>query len=291
MILPAGGPQGSILGPILFLLYFNDLEEVLKYSSVITFADDTVLYVGDPSFTNVENNLNEDLEALSNFLNKNQLVINLKKNKTESVLFGTAKRLKACPGELNLNYRNFKIIAASTYKYLGSNLDTSLNMNDNFNCMYKRVSSKLRLLSALKPYLTTTSLKKIYEGIIVPTIIYNCIINLNYSSTQLKKLESIDRRVEKIIGQKNKKTVNEIYQHTVIFVKKCINKDTCENFCNYFQIKSHGVHTRNNSSLLVIPKVRLQFAKSGFFSMGVKIYNVLPLDIRQTDCYSNLKER
>jgi len=108
-------PQGSILGQILFLLYLNDLEDHLQHSKVIKFADDTVIYVADPSFEIVEKKLNEDLEALSKFFDENELIINLKKNKTESVLFGTSKKLKSSPGELDIRYQQTKISATNTY--------------------------------------------------------------------------------------------------------------------------------------------------------------------------------
>jgi len=91
----SGVPQG---------LYFNDLEDHLQHSKVIKFSDDTVIYVADPSFEIVEKKLNEDLEALSKFFDENELIINFKKNKTESVLFGFSKKFKSCPGELDIRY-------------------------------------------------------------------------------------------------------------------------------------------------------------------------------------------
>jgi len=73
-------------------------------------------------------------------------------------------------------------------------------------------------------------------------LLYNCIIDLNFSATLLNKLESIDRRAAKIIGQQQKKTK---FINTVLFMKKCIDKETCENFCDYFQINTHQKQTRN----------------------------------------------
>ena len=187
-------PQGSILGPVLFLLYLNDLEENLIHSRAVLFADDTVLYVADPSFSTIESKLNADLKNLYKYFTENELVINLKKNKTESMLFGTAKRLSSCPDELDLRYHDTKIISTTTYTYLGTTFDKTLNMGENFRVTYRKLSSKLRLLSSLKPCLTKKSLGMIYQGIILPTVLFNCIVNLNYSNTQLTMLESEFRR-------------------------------------------------------------------------------------------------
>ena len=88
----SGVPQGSILDPLLFLLFFNDITDVVKYSKVIKYADDTVLYVADKQTQSIRAKLDEDMELIANWLKENELVINLKKGKTESLLFGTAKR-------------------------------------------------------------------------------------------------------------------------------------------------------------------------------------------------------
>ena len=62
-----GVPQGSILGPLLFLLYFNDFEDYLKHCEVVMFADDTVVYYPNRKIETIENALNEDLAAISDY--------------------------------------------------------------------------------------------------------------------------------------------------------------------------------------------------------------------------------
>ena len=100
-----GVPQGSILGPLLFMIFYNDLRNSILKARLIKFADDTVLFFSDKSFKIIETTLNTELECLYRYLQQNELIINLKKGKTKSMLFGTGKRLSKV-GELNLLFNN-----------------------------------------------------------------------------------------------------------------------------------------------------------------------------------------
>ena len=82
-----GVPQGSILGPVLFVLLINDLEFQLKYRQIILYADDAVIYFADKDISIIQERLNTDLECISNWFSDNNLIVNLKKSKTECMLF------------------------------------------------------------------------------------------------------------------------------------------------------------------------------------------------------------
>ena len=86
-------PQGSILGPLLFLLHFNEVPEMLSCCNVILYADDTVLYFHHKDLHEIEKALTNDLRTLSAWLQDNELLLNMKKGKTEVMLFGTKARL------------------------------------------------------------------------------------------------------------------------------------------------------------------------------------------------------
>jgi hypothetical protein len=89
-----GVPQGSILGPLMFIVFFNDLKESVKNSEIIKYADDTAILYADKDAQNIEDALNEDMNLIRDYCYHNELLLNLKKGKTEVMLFGTSQRLR-----------------------------------------------------------------------------------------------------------------------------------------------------------------------------------------------------
>ena len=140
-----GVPQGSILGPTLFLLHLDDIDNCLRHSSIIKYADDTVIYVSGNDSESIQKKLNADPVKVHNWLTENDLSITLKKGKTEIMIFGTSIRVKkAAP--LNIQIKGTSINQTSSYKCLGTHLDSTLALNGNFNSKYK----KLQITIAVK---------------------------------------------------------------------------------------------------------------------------------------------
>ena len=153
-------------------------------------------------------------------------------------------------------------------------MDPCLNLNDFFDKSYKKASSRLKLLYKMRPYLTTLATMKIYNMMIVTILTYNSLVNLKLTRTQLAKYTSIENPVKKI--------ENIIKRNACNIVKKCLLKEACENFDDYFKLISHNISTRNNDILLILPKVRLECAKNSFCFMGARLYNTLPREIRES---------
>ena len=99
-----GVPQGYILGPLMFIIFFNNLKDSISYCDIFQYADDTVILSADKDVTKIENALNKDMSSIGNYCKVNKLSLNLKKGKTEVMLFRTAQCHKLHGCSLNIMY-------------------------------------------------------------------------------------------------------------------------------------------------------------------------------------------
>ncbi len=234
-----GIPQGSILGPLLFIMHFDGIAASLKHCNILMYADDTVIYCSHKSIEQMEAKLQEDFASITSWLEENQLVINMKKGKTESMLFGTEKRLSNLSNQqIDLEYNGLKVSSTSSYKYLGAHLKPSLNMNDHVNKAYKKASGYLKLLAKTRPFLSVAASLTIYQSMVIPVLTYCSLVCTCATNTQKKRLERFEKRAARIIFGTSEQPMTsrmpsvETIQKTksCILTFRCLKKDVCQNF-------------------------------------------------------------
>jgi hypothetical protein len=227
------------------------------------------------------------MEVIGEYCRENELLLNLKKGKTEAMLFGTAKRLKQHGGNLNICFNGTSVSFVKEYVYLGNVIDNTLSLNSNFTRAYKRASNRLRLLKNVRSYLNVDAATQIFNMMILPILSYPGPVKLTFTQTQKDRLTSLMNR-GKVITRNS--AINNIYdviqRQNCILVKKCLKKETNSTvFNDYFELIKHSKNTRNSNFLLRLPAVKLETVKQGFYFGGAKLYNSLPLEIRSTpDC-------
>ena len=121
--LRSGVPQGSVLGPLLFIIFINDLPSCITKSKIVLYADDTALFFAHKDTKTIESVLQQELNAVADWLHQNNLVINC--SKTNIVLFGTSQRLaKAHKPSINLG--DSTLAYKDPIKYLGLVMDSKM---------------------------------------------------------------------------------------------------------------------------------------------------------------------
>ena len=171
-------------------------------------------------------------------------------------------------------------------------MNPTATMSDDFDAKYKKASSRLKKLWKLRGSLSVDARINIYEMMILPLLIYAFTLHLKLTDTQVSKLCSIERRAKDIIKSRTYKTKsieNIMKKQACILVKKCLSKNVCENFFDYFTLNMHRKNTRNNGLLLKLPHVRLEFERKAFYFQGATLFNSLPKPIREIDDFNEFK--
>ena len=121
----SGVPQGSILGPLLFLIYVNDMSQAVK-CNLFLYADDTCVVCQHKDINEIEKQLNKDMESICDWFVDNKLSIHFGDDKTKSIPFASKFKIKNVR-KLNIKYGNIQIKQHSKVKYLGCMLDQTMS--------------------------------------------------------------------------------------------------------------------------------------------------------------------
>ncbi len=254
-----GVPQGSVLGPLLFLIYINDLHNAIQHSHVYHFADDTNLLNISSSPKKIQKQMNIDLKNVYKWLLANKISLN--ESKTELILFHK-------PGQaINFNFKikinGYRIQPSDYIKYLGMYLDSTLSGKEHSKILSTKLKRSNGLLSKIRHYVPPHELKSIYHAIFSSHMIYGCQI---WGQTMTEHTENISKLQDQALRIINFKGFHEdptpLYQtDKILRLKDTVKLNNCllihdylhdtlpKSFENYF-FTSNDIHplisTRNS---------------------------------------------
>ncbi|OWF47171.1 RNA-directed DNA polymerase from transposon BS [Mizuhopecten yessoensis] len=189
----AGVPQGSILGPLLFLIYINDIADIFDSASRL-FADDTSLQCSSSSCLEIQTILNKDLESLNSWAKT--WLVTFNPDKTDVLFFSNRNDVDAL---LELEFDGNILDFSDSHKHLGVTLNSSVKWGDHIEAVYSSVMKKINVLRKLKFLLKRDALLRIYRTFILPILEYACELWDGCSSFESEKLEKAQREAARII--------------------------------------------------------------------------------------------
>ena len=192
-----GVPQGSVLGPLLFLLYINDLNQAIKFSRVHNFADDTNLLLGDNSLKKINKHINHGLKLLTTSLRANRISLNT--SKVEVLLF-RPKCKRNITKHLNVRSRGHYIPWKTQVKYLGLTINEHFDWDLYFSQLKKKLNRGIGLLSKIRHFTSKHLLKTLYFSLCNSNLIYGCQIWGQDQNEEFKKIEKLQEKAIRIIS-------------------------------------------------------------------------------------------
>ena len=204
-----GTAQGSILGPLIFIMYVNDIFSLLdQETSIHMYADDTLLMCKADDINMVTVKAQKIFNKMTTWCEANKMTINVEKTKYMVI------RPTKPPNEPSFNANQTKLSTVHHYEYLGFLLDDKLSMNDYLDVMWKKTNSKLGILSKIRRFISEKTATKIYKSMIRHHLYYIDFVVDSGSADRIKKLDTLQkkalRRIEYCIDPDGRQNVDSL---------------------------------------------------------------------------------
>ena len=193
--------QDSNLGPILFLIYVNDLPNCLKTTTASMFADDTNLTASRDTITNIEVKLNKDLENIHQWLLANKLTLHM--DKTEYMIAGSRQRINKIENDPDIRLGNDNIKRVKETKTSGIIIDDHLKWNTHIDNVVAKVSRAIGLIRHMKMFVPQATLISVYNAIVQPHFDYCSLVWDIGNAYSLEKLQKMQNRAARVITGKS----------------------------------------------------------------------------------------
>ena len=278
-----GVPQGSVLGPKLFLLYIDDICNVSQLLKLVLFADDTNIYYSHKDVKQLVNTLNTELVKLQDWFAVNKLSLNILK--TNFMIFGNIKTSQ----DINIRINNELVNRAYSNKFLGVIVDDKLCWREHIHYVKTKLSKNIAILYKVKYKLSCEVLRSLYCTLILPYLTYCVEIWGNTYKSNLISIEKLQKRAIRIISGvsflehtsplfKNFKLLkffDLVHFQTYLIMYKAFHFELPINLQNMFIIDKSIYYDTRSKFNFKLRYVRTKLKSMCVSVLGVKLWNAL----------------
>ena len=295
----AGVPQGSVLGPLLFLIYVNDIAESLL-SLTRLYADDSSLYYSASSVQDIEGIINHDLTMISHWAQ--QWLVNFNPSKTEAMFF-SLRGYETLP---SLYFNNTQINFVDSHKHLGLTLSNDGKWSEHIENILCTASKTVGIMRKLKYSIGRKALNQIYLSYVRPILEYSCLVWNGCTDQNANSLEKLQNEAARIVtgltrsvslenlyrecgweSLKHRRTMQQYY-----FMYK-VNNNSVPSYIN--DLFPPNVRERTNYNLrnredLSVPYSRTEIMKKSCIPSSISLWNQLDWNLKNAPSLTAFKQ-